>query len=889
MANGAGPSVLVTIGGKVASSLGTAISQVKNQVGSLERSIRIQTRANEQNRAALRGQMVDAFALGASLNALVKPAIEFESAMADVRKVVEFKDGAAGLQAMGKSIKELSREIPISQAGLAAIVAAGGRMGIAEDDLLSYTRTVAKMSTAWEMPPEIAGESMGKIANIMGLSINQIERVGDAINSLDDSSTAKASEIVDVLKRTGGVAKQFGLTTQQAAALSTAMLDLGSSPEVAATGINALLNKMQSAPAQSKKFQEALGKLGWTAKGMQKAIAKDAQGTLNKFLEQLSTLDKIPQADILAELFGAEYSDDMAKLVGGLDKYRQHLKLVSSEANYAGSMQKEFAIRTETAKNQLELASNLTREMAINTGSALLPGIVSVLKAMGPYVTSLAEFAERHPMVIKGVVGTAAALAGLKIAVIGTGYAWTFVKGAALTTSSVLVKSAGVAATATRLAFLPLTGLGSLVYRAAVQARIGLVLLQSGSITTGQFLTGMFSGLGRGFLNLGAMFRMGSVIIRTALIATGIGAIMVGVGMAVAWVMNNTENLTIAWEAFKGAFDRAIAPVRPAVDAIVGPLSALWDWITNLVGPVDGLGGGFAAFGIKAGNAVGGLVVGIVTIATSIRDTVGAAIDNVIGRFTAVTAAFDQGVIQGIIALFQNFSPVTLVAQGINALVAYLTGIDLSASGAAIIDTIVQGVKAKASALVDAVKETLASVREYLPFSDAKRGPLSTLTYSGKALVGTIGEGVQMAGAPALSGPLAAAFGGALATLSSGAANASTTIPAIAGAPALSEPLTAAFGGALATLSSGTANASATMPAVAGVVATDALAGATSAGTAAIAGASPARGVSVSAPITITITVNGNADPAAIADQVRDALERLIGDAESARRSALHD
>ncbi|MCW2248308.1 TP901 family phage tail tape measure protein [Azospirillum fermentarium] len=874
MANGAGPSVLVTIGGKVASSLGTAISQVKNQVGSLERSIRIQTRANEQNRAALRGQMVDAFALGASLNALVKPAIEFESAMADVRKVVEFKDGAAGLQAMGKSIKELSREIPISQAGLAAIVAAGGRMGIAEDDLLSYTRTVAKMSTAWEMPPEIAGESMGKIANIMGLSINQIERVSDAINSLDDSSTAKASEIVDVLKRTGGVAKQFGLTTQQAAALSTAMLDLGSSPEVAATGINALLNKMQSAPAQSKKFQEALGKLGWTAKGMQKAIAKDAQGTLNKFLEQLSTLDKIPQADILAELFGAEYSDDMAKLVGGMDKYKQHLKLVSTEANYAGSMQKEFAIRTETAKNQLEIASNLTREMAINTGSALLPGIVSVLKAMGPYVTSLAEFAERHPMVIKGVVGTAVALAGLKIAVIGTGYAWTFVKGAALTTSSVLVKSAGVAATATRLAFLPLTGLGSLVYRAAVQARIGLELLQSGSITTGQFLTGMFTGLGRGFLNLGAMFRMGSIIIRAALISTGIGAIMVGVGMAVAWVMNNTENLTIAWEAFKGAFDRAIAPVRPAVDAIAGPLSDLWDWITTLVGPVDGLGGGFAAFGIKAGNAVGGLVVAIVNFVSnvgswfstawnsvkeattsgwsSIRDTVGAAIDNVIGRFIAVTTAFDQGVIQGIIALFQNFSPVALVAEGINAVVAYLTGIDLSASGAAIIDTIVQGVKAKASALVDAVKETLASVREYLPFSDAKRGPLSTLTYSGKALVGTIGEGVQMAGAPALSGPLAAAFGGALATLSSGAAN-----------------------------------ASATMPAVAGVVATDVLAGATSAGTAAIAGASPARGVSVSAPITIT--VNGNADPAAIADQVRDALERLIGDAESARRSALHD
>lgn len=712
-----GPSVLVNIGGVVGSSLRSAVQTVKSQFDSLDRSIRVQQRMNEQNRASMRSQIVDAVAIGASLNAIVKPAIEFESAMADVRKVVDFKDPVAGLDAMADAIKDMARTIPISQTGLAAIVAAGGRMGIAEGDLRGYAETVAKMSTAWEMAPDAAGEAMGKISNIMGLSIGEIGKIGDAINALDDSSVAKAYEIVDVLKRTGGVAKQFGLTTQQIAALSTTMLDLGSSPEVAATGINALLNKLQSAPAQSKKFQEALKSVGWSAKGMQVAISKDAQGTLTKFLTKLQGMDKLKQANVLAELFGAEYSDDMAKLVGGLDKYQKHLSLVADEANYAGSMQREFEIRSQTTENQLKLLGGRTNEVAINMGSALLPAIVDVVGIMNPLTSGFAGFAKAHPFVIKATVGTAAALMTLKIAAIGTGYAWTFVKGAGLMTASAMLKTAG-----------------------------------------------MIGAAARTMTSASAMVAVAGRVMRGALIGTGIGAFLVGIGLAAAWVANNWDNLKATVAAFGSAFDRAITPIKPAIDAVAAPLSNLWTWVTSLIGPVEGAEGAFSRFGMVAGEKVGALVVGVVQVGAAIRDLIGSAIDGVTARFGAVAAAFDQGVVQGIVALLTNFSPVALVAQGINALVAYLTGIDLSASGAAIIDTIVAGVKSKAMGLVDAVKDTLASVREYLPFSDAKRGPLSTLTYSGQALIGTIGEGIGKAGQEAITRPLGAAFATALAS-----------------------------------------------------------------------------------------------------------------------------
>ena len=48
--------------------------------------------------------------------------------------------------------------------------------------------------------------------------------------------------------------------------------------------------------------------------------------------------------------------------------------------------------------------------------------------------------------------------------------------------------------------------------------------------------------------------------------------------------------------------------------------------------------------------------------------------------------------------------------------------------------------------LYDGVKDVIGKVRDFLPFSDAKIGPLSDLTESGKRLVETFGKGINSAG-----------------------------------------------------------------------------------------------------------------------------------------------
>lgn len=94
-------------------------------------------------------------------------------------------------------------------------------------------------------------------------------------------------------------------------------------------------------------------------------------------------------------------------------------------------------------------------------------------------------------------------------------------------------------------------------------------------------------------------------------------------------------------------------------------------------------------------------------------------------------------------------------------------------SGKAIITTLVDGITAMASAPVKAIKGVLDKVREYLPFSDAKKGPLSNLTLNGGKIVTTMAEGIR-----GQQGALTSAMGDVLepnatgtASVSAGSAN----------------------------------------------------------------------------------------------------------------------
>jgi TP901 family phage tail tape measure protein len=390
----------------------------------------------------LRNKMIGLGAAAYGAGRIIGEAMDFESALADVRKVVDFPE-PDGLVKFAATIKDMSRRIPISAAGLAQIAAAGGQLGIAARDLPDFTDTVARMATAFDMLPEEAGDAMAKLANVYQIPIAEMGRLGDAINHLSDNTAAKARDIVPVLARVGGTAKQFGLSAVQVAALGDAFIALGKPPEVAATAINAMLTKLQTATRQGGRFQAALDAIGTSAEEMEAAIAEDGQAALEKFLGTVAEIEKQERAGVLADLFGMEYADDISLLTGSLDQYRKALGLVGRELDYAGSMTREFENRSATTANQMQLMKNSVSVLAINIGATLLPAINAVLRPVARFAGWMGDLAERFPLVSRLLGGAAVGL-GVFVAGLGAAAAATWLFNAALLANPVGIVIAAI-------------------------------------------------------------------------------------------------------------------------------------------------------------------------------------------------------------------------------------------------------------------------------------------------------------------------------------------------------------------------------------------------------------------------------------------------------------
>ena len=278
--------------GKLTSQeLAQAAMKTRERIQELEK----QTNGWSDSLVRAKTELTKLGAAGVGLAKISGDAIQFESAMADVAKVVDgTKEQISGLS---DGIKKLSREIPLTASELASIAAFGGQMGVPVDKLEEFVRLASQMSVAFGMTAEEAGRAMAYLSNAFGLPLESMRELGDAINVLGNTTAATEASIVEVLSRVSGATKQFGLSAEQAAALGATMLSMGVSSQIAGTGINALLSKLQTANVQSKAFQDALAGMGISAQQLAADIAANPQKALTEFLHTLEQLDGQDRAE----------------------------------------------------------------------------------------------------------------------------------------------------------------------------------------------------------------------------------------------------------------------------------------------------------------------------------------------------------------------------------------------------------------------------------------------------------------------------------------------------------------------------------------------------------------------------------------------------------------
>ena len=454
--------------------LGRALETLRQRQTALA-AVESKRQANLSKRSMYRSQIMDVVALGTSLYGLVKPAVAFESAMADVKKVVNF-DTPQQIKEMENDIKNLSKRIPIAIDGLTQMVATGGQLGVPRDQLAAFAETASKMSIALDFGAEEASQSMAKLSNVLQVPISEMTKVGDAINYISNNTAATAKDLLDVNIKAGAMAKSFGLTYNELSALAGTFVSLGRSPEQATTAINMMASRLKLLPVSTGAAREAFNALGISMAEYREMIefgrGKDA---LMAVLNGLQRLSGVRQSQVLKEIFGEKVSQQVSVLVSGLDSLKSNLAMVSDETAFANSMQTEFEARSATTENSLQLLKNQMTVLTTNIGSTMLPTINALVGIFGRAASSLADLAERHPTLIKYIGLAVAGMMSFRLSTFALGYGFTFIKGGILSVISIFTRMR-TAFSLIRLGFTSLIPIIRSVGAAFVSNPIGLII-----------------------------------------------------------------------------------------------------------------------------------------------------------------------------------------------------------------------------------------------------------------------------------------------------------------------------------------------------------------------------------------------------------------------------
>ncbi|HSI42115.1 MAG TPA: phage tail tape measure protein [Xanthobacteraceae bacterium] len=596
--------------------IGNAAREVdRTVVGRLNAALDANSRRMDMMRARMLDAVASAYALSRALGAPVRSAMEFESAMADVTKVVDFGPGDA-VKRFEKDLLDLSARLPVAVSGLANIAAAAGQAGIAGAELLKFTEGAAKIGVAFDISAASAGDALAKLRTGLGYSTEQVFRLADAMNELSNRQASSASDVLDFTTRVGAMAKMFGFTAEQAAAFGSAMISSGAAPDVAATSFNNMGRALTKGAAATTAQRKAFKALGLDAVNVSKAMQKDAVKATTDVMERIAKLPADKRAAIVSQLFGDE-ARALSPLLTNLDLLKESLDVVADATTYADSANREYAARSKTSANAVQLFQNRLERLSITIGKALIPAMTKVMDFLEPIISRLADLADRFPKVTAGIISAAAGFVGLRIAGLAASFALGSLRGGAL-----------------------IAGLGL--------AKIGTAALALGN--SFRLLPALIRGVGSAalmlvnpFRLLPALFRSAGVALRFAFVSSGVGAIVAGIAAAGTLIYQNWDGIGELFKSFGDSFMAALGPARPAIEGFAAAVSSIFDKVTGLLGPLDESGASWRAWGDTLGQVAAGGVATLVAGIQRIADAIGWVIDKARAGADAVSNFFSAG------------------------------------------------------------------------------------------------------------------------------------------------------------------------------------------------------------------------------------------------------
>ncbi|HUU55609.1 MAG TPA: phage tail tape measure protein [Armatimonadota bacterium] len=399
---------IVTNAGQTVGELGRVDSAAAKTGAAMSLGFAKANAAIQRNAGAIRAVGV-AFTAGgaavaASLFGMGRAAATFEEPMRNVDSILKLS--TAGFASMSGAVVELSTRLPQSAATLAAGLYDIASSGFEGADALTVLEASAKAASAGVSDTATAAKAIAGALNAYGMSAGSAGHVSDVLFKTVDRGVISFSELAGGIGEVLASAAAVGVPLEEVGAAIATMTKAGIPAAQTMTSLNRIMVTFLNPP---KELAEALAKVT-DESALQIIQTKGLAGAV-EILNEVTGNSPELLAAIGLEQRSLKAAMSLTREEGA--PYRQELAL---QAKAAGATQAALERQAEGFNYQFGLMKNQMSAAAIGIGQHLLPALRPLVDLVGRIAKGVAAWVKEHPSLTRGLALSAAAVAGLMLA-----------------------------------------------------------------------------------------------------------------------------------------------------------------------------------------------------------------------------------------------------------------------------------------------------------------------------------------------------------------------------------------------------------------------------------------------------------------------------------------
>ena len=367
----------------------------------------------------------------------------------------------SGFKALTKQARELGRTTQYTASQASEAMQFLGMAGLSTNQILAATPSVLNLAIAGNMDLGRTADIASNILTGFNMEAERTGEVADILAQASRSTNVNVEMLGQTMKFIAPAAAAVGGTLSETATLAGVLGDAGIQATMAGTMLRSTYLRLAApAKAGAKALGQMRNEMGISAEEMPD-VAKEAllaQKRLSglgvkifengKMRSMVSILKEMHHAtknladdeklSIIKDIFGTRSTAGALAIFKSVETGR--LDEVEQKINNANGAAFEMADRLKnTTSGAFKEFASAIESVGISIGSVLLPAFASIAKTAAGVAGKVSIFAEKFPVLTKYLGLAVAGMISFKVASIGMGFAFTFLKGGFLSAKGALL------------------------------------------------------------------------------------------------------------------------------------------------------------------------------------------------------------------------------------------------------------------------------------------------------------------------------------------------------------------------------------------------------------------------------------------------------------------